>query len=174
MIKTQGVATRSEPAQVQAKTKTISKNEYKAPVGKVHNVLKQATKADLQLVKSNWAELLATLSNQNLKSVAALLDGSEPVAASSVAFVVKFKYNIHCKKVMESASYLERISSILQQLIGKNLEFVGIPNEQWMPVREEFLSSQNIEEKEAEPKEEDPFVTEARNLVGDDLLEIKD
>lgn len=174
MIKTQGVATKPEPAQVQAKTKTISKNEYKAPVGKVHNVLKQATKADLQLVKSSWAELLATLSNQNLKSVAALLDGSEPVAASSVAFVVKFKYNIHCKKVMESASYLERISSILQQLIGKSLEFVGIPNEQWMPVREEFLSNQNVEETEAEPKEEDPFVTEARNLVGDDLLEIKD
>mgnify|MGYP003417654164 CR=1 FL=1 len=174
MIKTQGIAARPEPVQVQAKTKTINKNEYKAPVGKIHNVLKQATKADLQLVKSNWAELLATLSNQNLKSVAALLDGAEPVAASGVAFVVKFKYNIHCKKVMESVSYLERISSILQQLIGKNLEFVGIPNEQWMPVREEFLSSQNIEEKEAEPKEEDPFITEARKLVGDDLLEIKD
>ncbi len=175
VLKTQGVAVRNDQqVQSQPRAKTISKNEYKTPVGKVYNVLKQATKSDLQLVKMNWAELLATLSNQNLKSVAALLDGSEPVAASSVAFVVKFKYNIHCKKVMESSSYLERISSILQQLIGRNLEFVGIPNEQWLPVREEFLSNQNLEDTEVKKIEEDPFVTEARNLVGDDLLEIKD
>lgn len=176
MLKTQGISARIEQAAPSpAQTKSVARKSYKAPVGKINKVLKNATKQDLQDVKNHWSDLLATLGNQNLKSLAALLSGSEPVAASSAAFVVKFKYDIHCEKVMQSNQYLEKISSVLMQLMGKPLTLEGVPESQWQQVREEFLSMQDSPDEESdEPREEDPIIAEARKLVGDELLEIKD
>ena len=173
-IKANGVSVKSEVQSTPTKAKQINKKSYKVPVGKVHQILKNATKQDLQAVKSHWAELLSTLANQNMKSVAALLNDSEPVAASSTAFVVKFKYEIHCQMTMENSQYTEYIASIMERLIGHSLTIEGVPDQQWKEIREGFLSTQQSDENENEPKQEDPIVAEARKLVGDELLEIKD
>jgi len=173
-IKANGVAVKSESPSTPAKAKQTNKKSYKVPVGKVHQILKNATKQDLQAVKSHWAELLLTLANQNMKSVAALLNDSEPVAASSTAFVVKFKYEIHCQMTMENSQYTEYIASIMERLIGRSLTIEGVPDQQWKEIRESFLSTQQSDDHDDEPKQEDPLVAEARKLVGDELLEIKD
>ncbi|EFR95643.1 gamma and tau subunits of DNA polymerase III, partial [Listeria ivanovii FSL F6-596] len=62
-----------------------------------------------------------------------------------------------------------------------NYTFIGIPEDQWADVRENFLHSHggdgSAEEgasPEARKPAEDPFVLEATKLVGEDLLEIKD
>ncbi|RFU71527.1 DNA polymerase III subunit gamma/tau [Peribacillus saganii] len=175
-IKERGIVASEEakPA-AQPKTQRISKKAYKAPVGKINLILSQATKPDLKAVKSHWGEVLEMLGNQSMKSLAALLNEAEPVAASSNAFVVKFKYNIHCQMAMENARFLEVMASIMQKATGKRLEMAGIPEEQWQMVREEFLSTQQNDPNETgAAAEEDPFIAEARKLVGDDLLEIKD
>ncbi|PLS14628.1 DNA polymerase III subunit gamma/tau [Bacillus sp. M6-12] len=163
----------AKPA-AQPKTQRTAKKAYKAPAGKINQILRQATKPDLKAVKSHWGEVLEMLGNQSMKSLAALLNEAEPVAASSDAFVVKFKYNIHCQMAMENARFLEVLSSIMHKTTGKRLEMAGIPEEQWQMVREEFLSTQQTDTKETGTAEEDPFIAEARKLVGDALLEIKD
>lgn len=174
-IKTQGVAIKTEAQAAPVKAKQGNKKTYRAPVGKIHNVLKQATKSDLQVVKSHWGELLSTLANQNMKSAAALLNESEPVAASSDAFVVKFKYEIHCQMAMENHRFLETVAAIMLKLSGKHLTLEGVPDNQWQQIREEFLSTQSMEDTDENNKqEEDPIIAEARKLVGDELLEIKD
>lgn len=173
-IKAKGVTVKSEASATPAKVKQTNKKSYRVPVGKVHQILKNATRQDLQAVKGHWAELLSTLANQNMKSVAALLNDSEPVAASSTAFVVKFKYEIHCQMTMENNQYTEYIASIMEKLIGRSLAIEGVPDQQWKEIREGFLSTQQPEENDNEPKQEDPIVAEARKLVGDELLEIKD
>ncbi len=173
-IKANGIAVKSESPSTPTKAKQTNKKAYKVPVGKVHQILKNATKQDLQAVKSHWAELLSTLANQNMKSVAALLNDSEPVAASSTAFVVKFKYEIHCQMTMENSQYTEYIASIMERLIGRSLAIEGVPEQQWKEIRESFLSTQQPDDHDDEPKQEDPLVAEARKLVGDELLEIKD
>lgn len=173
-IKAKGVTVKSEASSTPAKVKQTNKKSYRVPVGKVHQILKNATKQDLQAVKGHWAELLSTLANQNMKSVAALLNDSEPVAASSTAFVVKFKYEIHCQMTMENSQYTAYIASIMEKLIGRSLAIEGVPDQQWKEIREGFLSTQQPEENDNEPKQEDPIVAEARKLVGDELLEIKD
>lgn len=173
-IKAKGVTVKSEASSTPAKVKQTNKKSYRVPVGKVHQILKNATKQDLQAVKGHWAELLSTLANQNMKSVAALLNDSEPVAASSTAFVVKFKYEIHCQMTMENSQYTAYIASIMEKLIGRSLAIEGVPDQQWKEIREGFLSTQQLEENDNEPKQEDPIVAEARKLVGDELLEIKD
>ena len=58
------------------------------------------------MVKSRWGEVFEQLGQQNLKSLAALLSEAEPVAASEEAFVVKFKYEIHCQMAMENSRFM--------------------------------------------------------------------
>ncbi|MFB5285405.1 DNA polymerase III subunit gamma/tau [Peribacillus sp. Hz7] len=157
------------------KAQRTTKKAYKAPAGKIHQILKHATKPDLQAVKSKWGEVFEQLGQQNLKSLAALLTEAEPVAASEGAFVVKFKYDIHCQMAMENSRLIGMLASIMEQLTGRRMEMAGVPESQWQQLREEFLSTQQLDgPTEMESKEEDPFIAEARKLVGDDLLEIKE
>ncbi|TDL84508.1 DNA polymerase III subunit gamma/tau [Vibrio vulnificus] len=163
-----------KPAE-QAKVQRAVKKSYKAPAGKINQVLKQATKPNLNAVKSKWGEVLEQLGLQNQKSLAALLTEAEPVAASTEAFVVKFKYDIHCQMAMENNRFVEVIASIMQQLTGHRMEIAGVPDSQWQRLREDFISTQQFDgPEETESKVEDPFIAEARKLVGDDLLEIKE
>lgn len=170
-----GVAASSvERPKSQSKNQKMPKKTYKAPAGRIHQILKNATKPDLQMVKSRWGEVFEQLGNQNLKSLAALLSEAEPVAASEVAFVVKFKYDIHCQMAMENSRFTGAIAAITQQLTGRTMEMVGVPESQWQQIREEFISTQQLDtSEETNIQEEDPFIAEARKLVGDDLLEIK-
>ncbi|WP_409303591.1 DNA polymerase III subunit gamma/tau [Peribacillus sp. SCS-155] len=166
------VAVEEKAAPVQ-KAQRATKKAYRAPAGKITQILRSATKPDLNALKSKWGEVLEQLGQQNLKSLAALLNEAEPVAASSTAFVLKFKYDIHCQMAMENARFIEVMASILQRITGNAKEMAGVPDSQWQQIREEFLATQNNDTPSAEKQEEDPFIAEARKLVGDDLLEIK-
>ena len=53
------------------------------------------------------------------KSQTALLNDAEPVAASSNAFVVKFKYDIHCQMVAENKEF----ASIFTQNLATQLRY---------------------------------------------------
>ena len=149
------------------------KGGYKTPVGRIHEILKQATRKDLDLIKSKWGELLETLKQQNKVSHAALLNDSEPVAASEQAFVLKFKYEIHCKMVAENKNNVQsNIESILQGFLGVKLEMVGVPEQDWVKIREDYIREQRSDEEET--VEEDPLIAEAKKLVGAELIEITD
>ncbi|WP_026693539.1 DNA polymerase III subunit gamma/tau [Peribacillus kribbensis] len=166
------VAAEAQPS-AQPKPQRTAKRQFKAPVGRINSVLKDATKQDLAQLKGQWGQMLELLVNQQMKSAVALLNDAEPVAASGDAFVVKFKYEIHCQMAMDNARFIEALSSIIQQTIGKRLTMLGVPEDQWASIREEFLSSQS-NDGTMDKQEEDPLIAEARKLVGDELLEIKD
>ncbi|MBJ3843786.1 hypothetical protein JGC82_23845, partial [Salmonella enterica subsp. enterica serovar Kentucky] len=121
-------------------------------------------------------QLLAQLKQQNKVSHAALLNDSEPVAASSKAFVLAFKYEIHCKMVAEDNNGVRtNLEQILDGMLGGRIDIVGVPEAQWGKIREEFLQDHQPEDSEAnEPKEEDPLVAEAKKLFGAELIEIKE
>lgn len=141
---------------------------YKAPTGRTKELLANATKQDLLTIKSKWADMLGKL----LKSQAALLNDAEPVAASSKGCIIKFKYEIHCKMAMENIKFIEHIKSILFELTGNNYDIIGLPEDQWVEIREQFLNEHKEELKNK--VEEDPLIIEAEKLVGKELLEIKD
>ncbi|NMD72769.1 DNA polymerase III subunit gamma/tau [Bacillus sp. DNRA2] len=152
-----------------------SRKGFQAPVGKINEILKQATKSNLNMVKSKWGEMLGLLSQRQMRSQAALLNDAEPVAASEHTFIIKFKYEIHCQMAMDNQRFLETVSSIMEQLLGKNMQFVGVPEDQWHNIRENFISSQHHESSDGDQlKQEDPLITEAVKLFGEDLVEIKE
>ncbi|KEK10233.1 DNA polymerase III subunit gamma/tau [Lysinibacillus sphaericus] len=171
-------------------------NGYKAPTGRIQEVLKDATKQDVQRIKSIWAQAL----NQLQKSQSALLAEAEPVAASSSAFVLKFKYDIHCQMVADNQSLKGHFTQLIAGQTGTMYEMLCIPEESWLKMREEFIRDHSMQHKktsaasesgeellEPPPAEmsdepfiddaqplasQDPLVTEAENLFGKDFVEI--
>lgn len=152
---------------------------FKAPVGKINHVLNEAKKDNLQLIRSCWKELLSML----MASQAALLNDAEPVAASEDTFVLKFKHEIHCQMAMENSTFVDNVTNGISRLTKANYQFIGIPEDQWIEVRESYVSTHDLAEsgqeetqteKPREQKATDPFLEEAAKLVGEDLLEIKE
>jgi DNA polymerase-3 subunit gamma/tau len=172
-LKESGVTVAHEAAaQPQKPAQRSSKKAFQPAVGKINEVLKQATKSDLNLIKANWGEMRSSL----LKSQAALLNDAEPIAASATAFIIKFKHDMICQMAMNRADFLEGVSSSLYKLTGKKLILLGVPEDQWLPIRESFLNSQQGEEGEMSesPKEEEQHISEAKKLFGAEFVEIID
>lgn len=109
-------ATQSKQERPRAK----SPNGFKPPIGRIQEVLKTATKGDVQKIKSAWAQALAPLQ----KSQTALLNDAEPVAASSNAFVVKFKYDIHCQMVADNREFTSIFTQNLAAQLGTTYEML--------------------------------------------------
>jgi DNA polymerase-3 subunit gamma/tau len=173
-LKANGVTASPQEAapQTQKPAQRTSKKAFQPAVGKINEVLKQATKSDLNLIKSNWGELRASL----LKSQAALLNDAEPIAASATAFIIKFKHEMICQMAMNRADFLDAVGSALNKLTGKRFTLLGVPEDQWLPIRESFLNNHDGSEGETNeaPKEEEPHIAEAKKLFGEEFVEIID
>nr|WP_263323965.1 DNA polymerase III subunit gamma/tau [Neobacillus sp. Marseille-Q6967] len=173
-LKASGIPSAQEPASVpqQKPSQRTSRKGFQPAVGRINEVLKNATKNDLNKIKSVWAEMRGRL----MKSHAALLNEAEPVAASSNAFILKFKHEIHCQMAIDNHRFIETVTQVLQELTGNQLQVLGVPEDQWGTIRESFLSSQHKDEGESlgATSEEEPHITEAKNLFGADFVEIVD
>jgi len=176
-LKEKGVTVTTEAPIQQKKMPRAGKKGFQAPVGKITETLKTATKQELQSVKGNWGAMLNALVQNQMRSQAALLNEAEPVAASPNTIVIKFKYEIHCQMALDNGKFIETITNSLYQLLGKRYNLLGVPEEQWMKIREDFLnSSYHLESSEEEgiKSQDNPVVSEAIKLFGEDLLEVKD
>ncbi len=175
-LKANGVKVQADTASQPAKKPIRAKKGFRAPVGKIQEVLRLATKEDLNLIKSRWGDMVETLNQRQMRSQSALLNDAEPVAAGDGSFVLKFKYDIHCQMAMENQSFTDAIASILEELTGNRYDAIGIPEEQWMSIREDFIRTSKSEDgnDDDEDKGEDTLLTEAEKLVGSDLIEVKE
>ncbi|MBD8038782.1 DNA polymerase III subunit gamma/tau [Solibacillus sp. A46] len=165
-------------------------NQYNAPTGRIQEVLKTATKTDLQKVKSAWAISLSSLQ----KSHAALLADAEPVAANASAFVIKFKYDIHCQMVADNNALVSLFTQRIASEVGVQYELLCIPESAWVRLRESFIQENGLNQKNSgmadgdaatdlsdEPsfmdevqmmETQDPLVTEAEKNFGKDFVEV--
>ncbi|WP_188207392.1 DNA polymerase III subunit gamma/tau [Alkalibacillus aidingensis] len=161
------------------KKKTPSKqNNYKIPYEKVRQTLSAATKEDIQTVKTNWAKFMEGLKKTSPPAHAKLVN-SQPKAASSQSLILAFKYEIHCSLIQENQ---EMVEAALAEFLGKRLTMIPIPEDEWQSIREDFLSHQSQEESPESQTDEAPegveededLVLEAKKLVGDELVEVKE
>ncbi|MBS4179765.1 DNA polymerase III subunit gamma/tau [Lederbergia citrea] len=166
-----GEATQTQ--QPAKKATARSTKGFKANTRMIREVLKEATREDLNSVKSRWGDLLEMLNSRQMRSQSALLNDAEPAAASPNAFILKFKYEIHCQMATENHKLIETISQFFKEITGNQYQFVGVPEDQWLQIREEFLQNQKQDGDKNEDDQEDPLISEAMKLVGADLIEIK-
>lgn len=182
-LKQQGQETQA-PAQ-QAKKRAPAKSGrkgYNVPYERIRQVLNEASKDDIKIVQSRWADFMEALKRSNAPAHATLLN-SKPRAASSKSLVLAFRYDIHCSLALE---HQKTIEPLLTEYVGKPMAIIPIPEPNWQEIREEYVrkqkqspdSSEEADEEESEAPseshEEDPLVSEARKLVGDDLIEVQD
>ncbi|MEK5040597.1 DNA polymerase III subunit gamma/tau [Sporosarcina sp. FSL K6-3457] len=186
-----GVAVQGATGQTAQPRKNVSKSSqsFKVPTGKINEVLRAATKQDIQTIREEWAGMMQTMQ----KSHAALLEETEPVAASENAFVLKFKYEIHCLMASENSSLRSGLSDALRSRTGKAYEVVYVPENGWLQVRSEFIQKSGLTKqqepsspeeaaaeemlsfvKEAEQENTDPIVTEAEKIFGKEFIEVYD
>ena len=134
------------PATAQPRRKMHRKRSqsFRVPTGKINEVLKSATKQDIQAIRENWAGMMQTLQ----KSHAALLEETEPVAASTDSFVLKFKYEIHCLMASENSSLRLGLADALSAQAGKPYEVLYVPEEGWLKVREEYIRNHDLGKQE--------------------------
>ncbi|MET1030493.1 DNA polymerase III subunit gamma/tau [Domibacillus tundrae] len=159
-------------------------NLFKVSMPQIEKVLSEATKQDIQNIKSCWGNMIGYLSERQMRSQAALLNDAEPVAASSDSFVLKFKYEIHCQMASDNKAFMDSISTILNELTGKPYRPLVVPEDAWMDIRRSFLKKQKEDgsytppadgtDADVQEEEEDPLVSKALELVGEEFLEIKD
>jgi DNA polymerase III subunit gamma/tau len=181
-----GAAPASQPKEQPRQRVRPQGNQYNAPTGRIQEILKTATKSDLQKVKSAWAIGLSSLQ----KSQAALLADAEPVAANASAFVVKFKYDIHCQMVADNNALTSLFTQRMASEIGVQYELLCIPEQAWMKLRENFIQENGLNNKKPdageadllmEPsfieeaqliEEQDPLVVEAEKRFGKDFVDV--
>ncbi|WP_173918044.1 DNA polymerase III subunit gamma/tau [Halobacillus sp. Marseille-Q1614] len=172
----QGSADQEPPKQKRTPARS-GRNGYNVPYERIRIVLSEASKEDLVQVQNQWPNFMERLKQTNAPAHATLLN-SKPSAASPQALILAFRYDIHCSLALE---HQQTIEPLLAEFIGKPLTIIPIPFEKWQELREEYVRKQkNNKDQEGESSaaeeegEEDPLISEARKLAGDDLIEIQD
>lgn len=173
-LKQNGTLQDETVAIVSPKKTTTKSATYRLPRERVFQVLKEATKADLDRLKLVWEDTLDALT----PTQKAMLRASTVKAAGPHLALIAFDYEIICQR----ASADSQFSLQLSETIGKMTrtyqpDMVFIPAEEWPQLRQDFLNRDQGEFKEAaidvEPQQEivatdeNQVVTKAKELFGD-------
>lgn len=146
-------------------------DEARVPWAQVEAVVRAATPDQLAEVVKLWPKVLATVKARSLQVHALLVDG-RPVAASADGVVVAFKNQFH-RDATEKPPRKQLIEEALRDVLGRACRVVTLLEEQWAMHEASGGGRQQGTPAEHGP-EEDPIVEEARRLVGDDLVEIRE
>lgn len=158
----------AQPARKQTQRK-MSNSQYKVPQEALRMILDQAEKAALQQAVSQWPVFLEQLKGTNPPAHATIQD-SKPVAASTDKIVVAFRFDIHCTLVQEHQSLIEQI---LERVLGKTVTIFPVPDASWLKIREDYFLTKQAEEPQEE-KEEAEVVEKAKQLFGEDFVEVQE
>ena len=163
------------------KTPKSPTGQFKANRTSVYRVLSEATHDDLRELKSVWVDILDVLD----VGQKALMNNSEPVAASPDALVVKFDYDILCERAQEDELLHDTINDYLEKIINRRIQLVCITSEEWPDARQEYIKRMNAEDNEkdsseavedvkekAEEEDKNEVVSKAVEIFGEDFVEI--
>ncbi|TXL63414.1 DNA polymerase III subunit gamma/tau [Cerasibacillus terrae] len=156
----------STPSKPRRRQTHKSKNSYKVPFERIRLTLQEAEKQALKQVQSEWAAFLNQLKKTNAPAHATIQD-SKPVAASSHTVVVAFKYEIHCSLFLDNQPLAE---SILADVLQQELTIIPIPVDEWKTLRNEYVKKQDHKQED----QGDPVVEKAKQLFGDDVVQVHD
>ncbi len=173
---------------VQPKAKPVENNQGVArkqskhvfSIRQIERVLDHANRDDLNLLKEKWQAVIESVKQKDQRALVSLLLNSEPVAASEDHVLVKFDEDIHCEIVNKNDEKREHIESIVCEIVNKTVKVVGVPNSQWLQVRQQYIQSKKANptetknEPEQENKEEADIVKKAQELFGEDTVHVTD
>ena len=65
------------------------------------------------------------------------------MAASEDHVLVKFEEEIHCEIVNKDDEKRNNIESVVCNIVNKTVKVVGVPSDQWLRVRSEYIQNRN-------------------------------
>ncbi|KRL02873.1 DNA polymerase III subunit gamma/tau [Liquorilactobacillus capillatus] len=164
-------------------TKAVAKkgSGYKSPkveLEKVYPILANATRDSLVQLKGIWGDLMAMLS----VTQRAIMNITQPVAASNSGVIVSFKYDFLCEKAMADEELLQALTSGLERLVGDKMTLVFITQTQWPKLRQKYLvehkeeleNNNNAAKAEAVEPPKDEVVDQAKKIFGEEIVEVKE
>lgn len=181
-LKAQGIS-QSNKKHAQTNTHSRSKRQSKAAFSmtQIAKVLDEANKEDIQLLKEHWQEVIDYAKSNDKKSLVSLLQNSIPVAASRKRVLIQFDEEIHCEIVNKDEEKRKNIENVVCNIIDKNVEVVGVPSDQWMRVRSEYINHRKQNDhhssestKDNTKEETSDIAQKARDLFGEDTVNIID
>nr|WP_277952476.1 DNA polymerase III subunit gamma/tau [Staphylococcus hominis] len=181
-LKAQGIS-QSNKKHTQTNTHSRSKRQSKAAFSmtQIAKVLDEANKEDIQLLKEHWQEVIDYAKSNDKKSLVSLLQNSIPVAASRKRVLIQFDEEIHCEIVNKDEEKRKNIENVVCNIIDKNVEVVGVPSDQWMRVRSEYINHRKQNDhhssestKDNTKEETSDIAQKARDLFGEDTVNIID
>ena len=181
-LKAQGIS-QSNKKHTQTTTHSRSKRQSKAAFSmtQIAKVLDEANKEDIQLLKEHWQEVIDYAKSNDKKSLVSLLQNSIPVAASRKRVLIQFDEEIHCEIVNKDEEKRKNIENVVCNIIDKNVEVVGVPSDQWMRVRSEYINHRKQNDhhssestKDNTKEETSDIAQKARDLFGEDTVNIID
>ena len=178
-LKSQGVATSGQTQQPKKPVRSQQRSKNAFSMKQIAKVLDKANKDDIKLLKNHWQEVIDHAKNNDKKSLVSLLQNSEPVAASEDHVLVKFEEEIHCEIVNKDDEKRNNIESVVCNIVNKTVKVVGVPSDQWLRVRAEYLQNRKqdqhheAEENEKEPEQED-IAQKAKDLFGEETVHMID
>lgn len=158
-----------------AKPKKVASTQKKATLNlsQIYPILDHATKESLVQLKQVWPELLQQLS----VTQRAIMQASEPVAASPDSVLVSFNYEFLSVKASSDTELLDALGNGLDRLLHHVPKVVCITAEQWPEVRKSYIKQNEHEGTETiiepEPEVVEPIVSKAEEIFGTENIEIK-
>ncbi|MGX0020870.1 DNA polymerase III subunit gamma/tau [Staphylococcus hominis] len=181
-LKAQGIS-QSNNKHTQTNTHSRSKRQSKAAFSmtQIAKVLDEANKEDIQLLKEHWQEVIDYAKSNDKKSLVSLLQNSIPVAASRKRVLIQFDEEIHCEIVNKDEEKRKNIENVVCNIIDKNVEVVGVPSDQWMRVRSEYINHRKQNDHHSSESTKDntkegtsDIAQKAKDLFGEDTVNIID
>ncbi len=167
-----------QPLAHKKKATAASKGKMVINLKKIYPILSTATRDNLIQLKDVWVDLMSMLS----VTQRAIMNVSQPVAASSAGVIISFRYDFLCEKASQDAELKDELAADLEKLAGSQYELVFIPNERWPEIRKQFLrehgteleKDQAQEQKQAEKNQDEQLVKQAVHIFGENVTKIVD
>lgn len=136
----------------------------------VENMLKTASKQKLNQLQKLWPAIMETIRKEKISAHAWLKD-SRPVACSDDTFLLAFPYEMH-SQMASKEQIRNTVESVVEKVCKKQLTMLTIVEEDWEKVKQAFILNQQKTVKKNE-SENDPLISEAKRLFGEELIEFK-
>jgi DNA polymerase-3 subunit gamma/tau len=167
-----------------------NKKEPKVNLTKVYPILETATKEDLVNLRDLWGDMLDMLTVPQRS----MLHVSTPVAASAAGVIVSFEYSLLYQEAADDTELLTMMHDNLEKLSGSARDIIFVSKEQWPHIRQGYIdqlagkkqagettNEDQLDEEQTESEEnntvqtqkDDKIVSEAQELFGEDIVEIK-
>lgn len=127
-------------------------------------------------IQRQWAHILQGVKEEKVTVHAWFMDG-EPVSATEDALLVAFKNNIH-RETTEKPANKQVIEGVLHSVLGKPYHLVTMMQRDWSASMEGAAQPKEELKLEHEHESKDPnskpWIDEALQMFGEDLVVIKD